>query len=256
MLFPSKWGTRTLAGFTLIELLVVVAIIGLLISILVPTLSKARGQAKKAATLAHLRGLGTAMAGYEVQNRGLHPALVDREEKAFLGLSLLARQDRLPAVFFINPNTADTPATARAADRRLILADLAGVEIENDTPIDQGNIATVQWHCSFSYDNDIKPRETRRIMVYLGDRADYENGRTFSANWGREGMGLLWTDQHAEFRRSQALKEQSDPNVYHHNEFGGEGGDEVVDGVQVSERILDTHLRFFSEEDDDTLLPD
>lgn len=256
MLSSSKRGTRAQAGFTLIEVLVVVAIISLLISLLVPSLSKARRQAKKAVTLSHLRGLGTAMAAYEVQNRGQHPALIDREEKAFLGLSLLARQDKLPPEFFINPNTTDSAATVRATDRRLILADLAGTEIQNGTPINQGNISRVRWHCSFSYDNDIKPRESRRILVYVGDRADYENGRTFSANWGREGMCLLWTDQHAEFRRSRALRSQSDPNMYHHNEFGGEGGDEVVDGVRVGERILDTHLRFFSEEEDDGLLPD
>lgn len=243
------------AGFTLIEVLVVVAIISLLISILVPSLSKAKRQARKTVTLSHLRGLGAAMATYEVQNRGQHPALIDREEKAFLGLSLLARQDKLPPEYFINPNTPDSPAKVRTADRRLILADLAGAEIQNDTAIDSGSIARVRWHCSFSYDNDIKPRESRRILVYIGDRADYESGRTFSANWGREGMCLLWTDQHAEFRRSRALRDQADPNVYHHNEFGGEGGDEVVDGVKVGERILDTHLRFFSEEEDDTLLP-
>jgi hypothetical protein len=90
----------------------------------------------------------------------------------------------------------------------------------------------------------------------LGDRADYERGRTFSPNWNGEGMCLLWTDQHGEFRRHRSLKEQADPNIYHHNEFGGEGGDEVVDGVAVRADTVDTHLRFFSEEEDDVLLPD
>ena len=49
---------------------------------------------------------------------------------------------------------------------------------------------------------------------------------------------------------------QRDPNIYHHNEFGGEGGDEVRDDVSVSRATQDTHLRFFSEEEDDVLLPD
>jgi len=51
-------------GFTLVELLVVVAIIALLLSILLPSLQRAREQAKKTKCLANLRDLGSSSNVY------------------------------------------------------------------------------------------------------------------------------------------------------------------------------------------------
>ena len=52
-------------GFTLIELLVVISIIALLISILMPALNKARGQAQMAMCSTQIHGIGIAIGIYK-----------------------------------------------------------------------------------------------------------------------------------------------------------------------------------------------
>lgn len=64
---------RPRSGFTLIELLVVVAIIALLISILLPSLSRARELARRTACAANMGALGRAATIYAEGNRGVMP---------------------------------------------------------------------------------------------------------------------------------------------------------------------------------------
>ena len=66
-------GSRARDGFTLIELLVVVAIIALLISILLPSLGKAKEQASRAYCSANLRSIGQSLQSYSFENNDNFP---------------------------------------------------------------------------------------------------------------------------------------------------------------------------------------
>ena len=64
---------RPARGFTLVELLVVIGIIAILISILIPTLARARDAAGRTQCLSNLRSVYTLMKIYEVNYKGLVP---------------------------------------------------------------------------------------------------------------------------------------------------------------------------------------
>jgi prepilin-type N-terminal cleavage/methylation domain-containing protein/prepilin-type processing-associated H-X9-DG protein len=64
---------RNQSGFTLVELLVVIGIIALLISILLPSLSKARESANQVVCMSNMRQFGIGMQIYSEQNNGMLP---------------------------------------------------------------------------------------------------------------------------------------------------------------------------------------
>lgn len=66
-----------LRGFTLIELLVVIAIIALLISIILPSLNRAKLLAKMAKARAELQVIGVSLQTYEMDNEAIPPVRVD-----------------------------------------------------------------------------------------------------------------------------------------------------------------------------------
>lgn len=66
-------GQARSGGFTLVELLTVIVIIGILASIIIPVVGKARESARSAVCLGNLRQLGMAATMFSQNNRGLMP---------------------------------------------------------------------------------------------------------------------------------------------------------------------------------------
>lgn len=86
-----KKPSRRMCGFTLIELLVVIAIISLLVSILLPSLQKAREIAKQTACISNVRNMGVAVHLYAGDFEGYKPAPRRDDEYAGLWFFTLGR---------------------------------------------------------------------------------------------------------------------------------------------------------------------
>ncbi|MFO0838068.1 MAG: prepilin-type N-terminal cleavage/methylation domain-containing protein [Phycisphaerae bacterium] len=120
-------------GFTLIELLVVVAIIALLISILLPSLSRARELAKRAVCASNLRGIGQGEHIYAndntewfpihfyvpTYNTGLAPAQARQTGVSFIG-SLATN----PA--YTLPTSTSTSSSSNHPSRSMFLLVIGG----------------------------------------------------------------------------------------------------------------------------------
>lgn len=78
MFGKSSFSSRVFRAFTLVELLVVISVIALLLSILMPTLQKARQAGRKIVCLGNLRQMGLVQVLYTQENNGKFVPWSDR----------------------------------------------------------------------------------------------------------------------------------------------------------------------------------
>jgi prepilin-type N-terminal cleavage/methylation domain-containing protein len=89
-------------GFTLIELLVVVAIIALLISILMPSLARARELSKRTVCASNVKGIGLGFASYAAANNDAWP--VPNHKKSTSDSTTLVTYQKATGAKRGNPN--------------------------------------------------------------------------------------------------------------------------------------------------------
>ena len=220
-------------GFTLVELLVVIAIIGILASMLLPTLGRAREEARKAKCKSNLRQIGLGIQMYANDFNDYMP--LDLEEGVSRGetdpmssLALLYPEYVSSRMIFQCPSTGDN------------LADMsAGDSFSPQPPAGEtGGGGKVS---SYGYDdtkNMLMATNTSEIAI-LADAPQRDGSGTLadanSMNHFNKGQNICYLDGHIEWRNSpqggldgdnifesdDVLPAASDSRVIQVNEAGG-----------------------------------
>ena len=217
-------------AFTLIELLVVIAIIALLISILLPSLSRARELSKRTVCMANLRGIGQAAYIY-AQDGDVFPHISRGTPNTNGQMTLFAVTNRVLPANQSSVSTTGTPSPT--VDMwQLVRANNStpkqfNCPSQTDTP-DPAQDTTAYYdfltevHLSYAYQYQADPNRPplgtgsdptfplmadanpyikgKVVSQLAGDRASQWRGNS-NNHTNREGQNILFVDGHVSFEK-------------------------------------------------------
>lgn len=178
-------------GFTLVELLVVVSIIGLLVAILLPSLKKARYQAKNVVCMANLHAIGIASGSYAAEDRrNVYP---DGHSLGFASFRVMA--DRTFA--FGRKETLGLPAVFKRTgvmppDNKAWLCPLNMTELTSAEVIMGQNQYRYERDYGVTYRVSTSNNHTQNPLNYKpgGIRADLTSTRLTTVYWVTDNWNL------------------------------------------------------------------
>jgi prepilin-type N-terminal cleavage/methylation domain-containing protein/prepilin-type processing-associated H-X9-DG protein len=190
------------SAFTLVELLVVISIIAVLLAILMPSLQKARNQAKKVVCLSNMRQMGIVLITYLVDSDNhLPPSSCHLENPEQYWLCVLNKFGKSPLLFRCPADKSklfidwSRPLTEQPADARW---SSFGINALLDaSPYNKTTNIRRQRNCIYIFEAPESWTSADHIHPDMWESLDYAKG---SVAWNRHNKtsNYVFTDGHAE----------------------------------------------------------
>jgi prepilin-type N-terminal cleavage/methylation domain-containing protein len=243
-------------GFTLIELLVVIAIIALLVSILLPSLNRARELANRAACGASLNGIGKGLAIYRAEYKQQAPWVKGSGYDASVGTNLTSAGSastahsvtELPFILVRTGQNAGLfvcPSTTKEEDKNIQDGSNYHYDFNGADNISYSYQAPITIDAGATWENGITPSQLASTPIMADQTPDVDgqsvSSTQLSMNHNNEEINVLHADSSVSREKEPDIGADDD-NIYgaSGNADGGGSGTStsVVDHKNVNDSFL------------------